>query len=762
MLAQGTMVLPTFAGGSLTSTTGASGSTGLVSPGAAAGQGTTPSGVGPANLSNGIFTPAGAAEAQGAAEPVPSRRSSLRDTPQDTEFQRFVLNATGVRLPLFGQRYFDDGNLRSFTPFERAPVPADYVLGPGDELNIRIWGSIDGDLRAIVDRNGQISIPRVGTIGVAGLKASEVEAHLHSQIARVFKNFSLNVTLGQLRSIQVFVVGQARHPGNHTVSSLSTLVNVIFSSGGPDANGSMRSVQLKRNGKIVAELDLYDFIVNGNKDQDQRLLPGDVIVYTAAGPRVAVLGSLDGPAIYELKTNGESINQLLTFGGGRRASTNTAVAQLERIDSVNPKAPRTVSSIDLSKASDTPLRDGDILTLFSVEPQFANAVTLRGNVARPLRYPYTPGMRISQLIPDREALITPDYYQRKNKLVQFVESRQTITQNKLESDLRTMVDEPNWEYAVVERLDSDRVTMKVIPFNLARAVIDHDPQYDLQLQAGDVVTIFGHRDIRNPVGRRTRLVRVEGEVAAPGIYQVGASETLRALLARTGGLTSEAYVFGLEFSREETRKAQERALDEAVQRLEAQLASSAAQQAANLSSTDAQSSAQLRAAQLEASRAQLNRLRNLKPNGRISLELDTNATRADELPDLPLEDGDRIAVPHKPGFVFTVGAVANTNGQLWRPGRQLKHYLDTAGVEPDADEDNIFVLRADGSVQHSSRRGWFGDIEKLELMPGDTVVVPDKTNRETFWSAMTRGLKDWSQILYQFGLSAAAIKTLRN
>jgi hypothetical protein len=170
----------------------------------------------------------------------------------------------------------------------------------------------------------------------------------------------------------------------------------------------------------------------------------------------------------------------------------------------------------------------------------------------------------------------------------------------------------------------------------------------------------------------------------------------------------------------------------------------------------------LRTAQNELRRAQLSRLKNIKPTGRISLELETSAQKLADLPDVPLEDGDRITVPSRPGFVFSVGAVANTNGQLWRPGRRLKNYLDTAGVEPDADDENIFVLRADGSVQHSSRRGWFNSLEKLELMPGDTVVVPEKTDRETFWTAFTRGLKDWSQILYQFGLSAAAIKTLRN
>lgn len=705
---------------------------------------------------------------------------------EDNEFQRFVFTATGQKLPLFGQKYFDppavpvptSGNApkepmevalvpsgpadRTFTPADRVPVPADYVIGPGDELYIRAWGSIDVDYRATVDRNGQINLPKVGTIGVAGLKAGDVEGHIRDQVGRVFKNFSLNVTLGQLRSVQVFVVGQARNPGTYTVSSLATMVNVIFASGGPGSNGSMRRVQLKRAGKVVAELDLYDFLIEGSKAQDQRLLPGDVIVYTPAGPRVALLGALDTPAIYELKPEGESIATALTYGGGTRASTNLKTAQLERIDSSQPRAPRTVSTVDLSNAGQVRLRDGDVVTLFAVAPQFANAVTLRGNVASPLRYPYTPGMRVSQLIPDREALITPDYYTRKNKLVQFTEQRDIVSTDKLANDVKNIVDEPNWEYAAIERMNQNTLTMELLPFNLGKAVLERDPANDLELKQGDVVTIFAKGDIRSPLGRQTRLVRIEGEVTTPGIYQVLPNETLQRLIAKAGGLTPQAYVFGTEFSREETRKKQQEALNEAISRLEVSLASASATQAANLSNTNAQAAAQLDLAQAVAARAQLARLKTLKSNGRISLELSTDASNASALPDLRLEDGDKVFIPYRPAYVFAVGAVANNNALLWKEGRKLSDYMGIAGIDADADEDNMFVVRADGTVINNKQRRWFSSLEGTVLMPGDTLVVPTKTNRETFWTGFVRGLKDWSQILYQFGLTAAAIQTLKN
>lgn len=677
------------------------------------------------------------------------------------EFQRFVAAATGQTLPVFGESYFT-GTLQTFAPLDRVPVPAEYVLGPGDELYIRAWGNIDIDYRATIDRNGQISIPRVGTLSIAGLKAGDVEGHLQSQIGRVFKGFNLNVTLGQLRSIQIFVVGQARQPGTYTVGSLSTLVNAIFASGGPGANGSMRRVQLRRENKVITELDLYDFIVQGNKAKDLQLLPGDVIVYPATGPRVAVLGAVDTPAIYELEPGGGSLAEVIALAGGGGVQANRTTAQLERIDPTQPKAARHVAKIDLAEAAHTPLRDGDMLTIFAVAPKFSNAVTLRGNVAAPLRYPYTVGMRISDLIPERDALITPDYYVRKNQQVQFTETRK-VGADAAEMSVRNIVDEPNWEYATVERLDTDRITTRLLPFDLRKAVIDHDPPNNLELLPGDVVTIFSSKDIRGPEARSTRLVRLEGEVDRPGVYQLQPGETLKKLIARAGGFTPQAYVYGLEFSREETRQRQRENLAAATNRLEALATTQNTRVSVNRQGdSGAAASAAVSAA---AIRAQIAHLSRIQPNGRIALELDPAAATIDALPELPLEDADRISVPARPGFVTVVGAVANNSAFLWKPGRTVGDYVKLAGLDETAEVSNMFVLRADGSVSHASdSRGFFGiggGFTSQPLYPGDAVVVPNQLDFETWGTALVRNLKDWSQIFSQFGLGAAAIKTLR-
>ena len=206
-----------------------------------------------------------------------------------TEFQEFVASSLGRKLPIYGHSLFDRVPT-TFAPVDRIPVTDDYLIGPGDEVLIRAWGQIDLDGKLVVDREGEVFLPKVGALAVAGLKYQQLPEFFRTAIGRVFRNFDLTVSLGQLRSIQVFVVGQARHPGNYTVSSLSTLVNALFASGGPSASGSMRRIQLKRNNLVVTEFDFYDLLLKGDKSKDARLLPGDVIYIPPTGPSIAMAG----------------------------------------------------------------------------------------------------------------------------------------------------------------------------------------------------------------------------------------------------------------------------------------------------------------------------------------------------------------------------------------------------------------------------------------------------------------------------------------
>lgn len=696
----------------------------------------------------------GDAPAPGATSAEPTRIASGRVNEQKSGFQRFVQQATGQTLPIYGEALFATPG--TYAPLAQAPVPGNYLIGPGDEIRLQIWGAVSAELTLVVDRNGQVNVPRVGVVNLAGVRASELESVLRTRIGNVFTNFSLNATIGRLRAIQVYVVGHAREPGTHTVSSLSTLINALFEVGGPAATGSMRRVQLKRGGALVGELDLYDFIAHGDRSGDLPLLPGDVIVIPPAGPRVAIVGAFDQPAIYELKGT-DSVGQVLALGGGLPVLATPAKALLERIEP-GAAQPRSVEDIALDAAGlARPLRDGDILTLFGISPQFANAVTLRGNVAAPLRYPYAPGMRVRDLIPSPEALVTPDYYQRKNLLVLFDEPGKPA----IEKGVRNLLDEVNWDYAVIERLDRTALTTHLIPFNLGRAVIDGDAAHNLALEPGDIVTVLGKKDLRTPVDRQTRLVRVEGEVAAPGIYQVAPGETLPQLLVRVGGVTPNAYLFGTEFTRESVRQQQQKNLDTVIRKLEAQLHGEAATLAANTQTESAKESQF--AVQQRMLQKQLARLQALRSNGRISLELPADDLDVRALPTLPLEDGDAIHIPSRPGFVSAVGEVHNENAILHRRGRTVGDVLRTAGMSADAEPSQAFVLRADGSVMAArDNKGFFGmgSFEDIELMPGDTVVVPAKLDRQTGWTKFVTGLKDWTQIIFQMGLGIAAWNTL--
>jgi polysaccharide biosynthesis/export protein len=330
-----------------------------------------------------------------------------------SDFERFAEDGTGHRLPVYARRLFDEVPT-TFAPVERVPVPADYVLGPGDELLIRAWGKIDLDSRVTVDRNGQVYLPRVGTLNVAGLRFEQVEGYLHAAVSALFKDFELNVALGQLRSIQIFVLGSARQPGAYTVGSLSTLVDALFASGGPSATGSMRHIQLRRGNRLLAEFDMYDLVQKGDKSHDVPLLPGDVIYIPPIGAQVAISGNVNEPGIYELKAE-TTVAAALDGASGLTSLAGAERVLLERIDN---HSTRRVEEFPLDAAGFARLlHDGDVLRIYPLSPKFENAVTLRGNVAEPGRYVWKEGMRVSDLIPSRDFLVTRDFWNRENHVI---------------------------------------------------------------------------------------------------------------------------------------------------------------------------------------------------------------------------------------------------------------------------------------------------------------------------------------------------------
>ena len=733
----------------------------------------------------------------------PAQRAPIVQKEPPTEFQNYVARAVGRLLPNFGASLFENVPA-TFAPVEQIPVGSDYQIAPGDQLQISVWGQVTISRRVNVDRAGDILLPEAGPLNVAGMNYAQATVVVKAALSHLYKDFQVNVSLTRLHSIQIFVVGEARRPGSYTVSSLSTLVNAIFASGGPSSRGSMRRIELKRGNQTVRIFDLYDLLFNGDKSQDVPMLLGDVLFIPPAGPRVALAGSLGHPAIYELKKE-TSLADALRLADGLSPLASRRQILLERIDSDSGNLQvRHVSfrPEDLKVA----LQDGDIVRLMPLTMRFDNAITLRGNVAQPGRFPWHAGMRISDLIPNTEALLTKDYWQEKNALgaaedLHLTEAESSAGQpanaevhkadeqlppgtfqdqkRNTQSDaslgaatglnnvppMRTFnprftiqpaAPEINWDYAVIERTDPVLLSTTALPFNLGKVLLQHDATQDLELQPGDVVTIFSKADFSVPRAKQVTQVRIEGEVAMAGVYSVRPGENLRQVVARAGGLTPNAYLYGAQFTRESTRREQQKRYDDFLNELEKQINEAVSNLSSRVTSPQQAATAQTSVA---GQRELVERLRRTTLNGRIVFDMDEQARGLDALPDLPLEDGDRLYVPARPSTVNVIGDVFSQTSFLHRDDFRTGDYLGMAGgTERSADRSHMFLIRADGSIvsRHVTSPLFAKSFDQLRMSPGDTLVVPTYINRGTF----TRGLIDWSQIFSNFALGAAAVNIL--
>jgi protein involved in polysaccharide export with SLBB domain len=394
-------------------------------------------------------------------------------------------------------------------------------------------------------------------------------------------------------------------------------------------------------------------------------------------------------------------------------------------------------------------------------------------------------MRVSDLIPNKEALITPGSVRKQNESL-FDANRRARTSKERASDsfdsslwsqqpklleprslfladqVGESIEEVNLDYATIERFTRKDLSSELIAFNLGKVLANPQDPENIQLQAGDVVTVFSADDVRIPQAKRRVIVRLEGEVQRPGIYQVGSNELLSDLLLKAGGLTQNAYLFGAGFYREEVRKQQTENLDKLLRRLESESSASLAHVAQSGGAAADSSVIQAKLAAATASQKQsLDRLRSVKAEGRISLSLPASLkTAVADLPRIGLQNADKFYVPARPYFVYVFGSVDTESALLFRPGLNVSEYISLAGLSSGADKNSVILVRADGSAM-TPLSFWRNEVMSAEVLPGDTIVLPEKQDRESAWSAVFRNTKDITQILYQLGLGAAAIKTLR-
>ncbi len=312
--------------------------------------------------------------------------------PKPSEFEAFVA------LPRFGADLVNElaAGAADFSPV----VPPEYVVQAGDELQLTLWGSLDAELRLTVDRGGRIAIPRVGPVMVAGVRYAELHDLLVRRVAQVFKNFELSVSLGRLRGVRVYVTGFVQRPGAYSVAGLSTVMNAVMRAGGPSSAGSFRQIQQRRNGRLIGSFDLYDLLMRGDRSNDRLVQPDDVIHVQPTGPQVALRGSVNKQAVYELKP-GESVADVLRMAGGFSPVADRSRVALERLDD---RSTKRVVELALPAAETSPLNDGDVLSVFSaVEASLSvqrqnKRVRVEGEVAAPGEYVLPPDSTLADAV----------------------------------------------------------------------------------------------------------------------------------------------------------------------------------------------------------------------------------------------------------------------------------------------------------------------------------------------------------------------------
>jgi len=620
-----------------------------------------------------------------------------------SEFEGFLKGDASQGLSLnirqFGYDLFRQPP-STFAPVDKVPVGPDYVIGPGDEIQLTLWGKIEGQWVLVVDRDGNIVIPKVGTIGVTGLTFKEIKDVIQRELSKYYTGFEMNLSMGALRTIRVYVVGYAERPGAYTISSLSTLINALFEAGGPSKTGSMRDIQVKRNGKTIVHFDIYALLLNGDKTDDIRLMPEDVIYIPPVGPLVAIAGSVKRPAIYELKEE-KTINDLVKMAGGLSDIAFKGRVQIER---VIDNSRQIVFETDLNNIKNYELISGDLIKVFQVFPD-KRFVRIFGAVQRPGEYGFKDGITLKDIINLAGGLKYYAYLK--------------------EAELTRVT--PTLEGPKVEK----------IIFSPERA-IQEDPEHNIRLQEDDYIVI---RAV--PEWDLYKTVTISGEVRFPGTYTIKKGERLSSLIKRAGGFTDKALLRGMELRRPKIRELQQKMLDEMIDRLERELLSGQSAQSTTATTPDESKIIQL---ETEQKRAFLSRLRQAKAIGRIALEIKPTGQIEGTPSDIELEDGDSIYVPKDPQTIHVVGSVYTQNAFVYKEGVGYNYYISLAGgYTENADKANTYILKADGTAQKAKSVD--------EIKSGDTIVVPEKLER----IAWVRNIKDITQILYQIAVTAGVL-----
>ena len=739
-----------------------------------------------------------------------------RDTSAEPEIKTNA-EALGQSLKAFGYDLFA-GNPSTFTPVNDIPVSSDYVLGAGDSLKVNLYGKESQFFELVIDQEGLAQLPNLGPISLAGLSFSEAKKKIAATINQKMIGVTASVSMGQLRSIRVFVLGEAYMPGSYVISPLSTITNALVLSGGVSELGTLRHIQLKRKGKLIHTLDLYDLLLKGDTSDDAQLQSGDVVFIPPVGATVGIQGEVRRPALYELKGK-EPIANLISYSGGLLSSAYPELSTLERI---NASGERTILNVDLknNQQSALSLKDGDILNLPKILEKIENVVKVSGHIERPETLNWKENLRITDVVPS----------------VAYLKAK------------------PDLHYALIKRYSKPNRALSVLSFSLADALATPGSASDPQLEDQDEVIFFGlledsrSEEVKNIVDELRRQanisqpskeVSISGDVRYPGSYPLVEKMSVGDLISAAGGLTEKAFQLYAELNRSEYSDDQQRtqsrktldlsnntALQEALRSrdvlqiktipewaenktvtLEGEVrfpgtyainksdtlatviqragglteyayaagamftrASLKEQQAKQLAEMQErlesditkaevvaanQTSLNNKSADLGEAQKLLGKLKTTPATGRLVIDLDKVINQKDDYV-ISLEDEDRLFIPRKKNSVTIVGEVQLPISQVYERNLNYWDYIErSGGLSNKADEERIYIIKANGGVEIPKASNWFAS-NSSQLEPGDTIVVPLDADKVDGVIVW----RDMSQIFYQIALGAAAVGSL--
>jgi len=620
-------------------------------------------------------------------------------------------------LQQFGYDTFNQ-TVSTFSPSRNVPVGPGYIIGPGDQFTLTTWGTTEGIYSVRVTKEGNITLPKVGVVPVAGLRFGKLERTLRRHLSKYYSNFNLSVAMGELKTITVYVIGEVSRPGSYSVNSLTTAYGALFAAGGPTKKGTMRSIQVLRSGRTIKTIDLYDFLLRGDRSLDMKLRHEDTVFVPLIGPVAAVAGTVFRPAIYEMKGQ-ETLGGLIQAAGGILPIAIASRLQLFRF-SENRK--KVILDIDLSKTSSPAkkapelrqkARNMDLISILPIYDRVWEMVSVRGHVRHPGSFEWKEGLKLKDIIQKAQLLPT--------------------------SDLRR---------GEVIRLTKDYMDREIIPVSL-EALMNGDDKQNIVLRPQDQIRVYTRlRDVET--------IAVSGEVLRPSTYEINKGERLSDLLGRVGGFTDEAYVYGTVFKRKNIEESQQKNLQKFIMKLQAQVLQAGAEGTATAISAE---EAALARSELALNQNLLNTMKTMLTQfeGRVAINITEDIDSwKDSKDDLLLQEGDSLHIPKRPQEILVIGEVYSPGAQVFLPEMKVKDYIVRAGgYGKYAEKDQVFVVQANGFAFGVDSPA-IGDMDNVKLGAGDAIFIPQRVERY----AGMRFTKDVMDILFKTAVVIATIAVL--